>query len=182
MYPKLGISVAAGLLLVGVLTVSDRPNRDETASAGESASLGDTTAGLADTTPSPTAAADLSDANIVALLDHANAADSSAGALAAKKATNPKVKKFAQMMMSDHHQLRKQGQDLAKKLGVAPEPPANDPVTLLEKQETEALQAAEKGADSAGRHSQKPSSAHRSPPRGAARSNMIQRPSGDQSG
>jgi len=102
----------------------------------------------ADTTASaPAAPAELSDANIVALLDHANAADSTAGALAATKATNPEVKQFAKLMMSEHHALRKQGADLAKQLKVTPEPPANDPVTPLAQQETQALQSAPKGAE-----------------------------------
>jgi putative membrane protein len=102
----------------------------------------------ADTTAAtPSAPADLSDANIVALLDHANAADSTAGALAATKATNPEVKQFAKLMMSEHHALRKQGADLAKQLKVTPEPPASDPVTPLAQQETQALQSAPKGAE-----------------------------------
>ena len=99
------------------------------------------------TTSAPAAPADLSDANIVALLDHANAADSTAGALAATKATNPQVKQFAKLMMSEHHALRKQGADLAKQLKLTPEPPANDPVTPLAQQETQALQSAPKGAE-----------------------------------
>ena len=141
---KIPLGLAASLLLVGTFSAcGDRANRDETGSA----SVGDTTAVATDTTPGPAASADLSDANIVALLDHANEADSSAGALASEKATNAEVKKFARMMMADHHQLRKQGADLAKKLGVTPRPPADDPITPLAKQEMDALQAAEKGLD-----------------------------------
>ena len=141
------LSFAASLLLAGMLAAcGDRTSRDETGSAAGAPPASDTTAIAADTTPSSTAP-DLSDANIVALLDHANEADSSAGALAAKKATNPEVKKFAKMMMADHHQLRKQGADLAKKLNVTPQPPADDPVTPLAQGEMNALQAAAKGAD-----------------------------------
>jgi len=141
------LSFAASLLLAGMLSAcNDRTSRDETGAAG-SASAGDTAAMAADTAPRPTTPADLSDANIVALLDHANEADSAAGAVAAKKATNPKVKQFAKMMMADHHRLRQQGADLAKKLGVTPQPPAEDPITPLAQQETAALQAAEKGPD-----------------------------------
>jgi putative membrane protein len=88
----------------------------------------------------------LSDPNIVALLDEANMADSSAGALAVKKATSPAVKDFAKMMMSEHHALRLQGQQLAKQLKVTPEAPANDPVKPLAESETTALQNAPKGA------------------------------------
>ncbi|MGH7579071.1 MAG: DUF4142 domain-containing protein [Gemmatimonadales bacterium] len=144
---RIAFSLTAGVLLSGLLAAcGDRADRDETATTGDVPSVGDTAALETDPTAA-TASADLSDANIVALPDHANAADSSAGALAVKQATNPEVKKFAEMMMADHHQLRQQGQDLATKLGVTPEPPANDPVTALEKQEMDALQAAEKGAD-----------------------------------
>jgi putative membrane protein len=140
---RTSISVAASLLLAGILAGCDRPKQDETGSAAGAAPM-DT---AADTAAVAGAAADFTDANIVALLDHANKADSSAGALAVEKATNPKVKQFAKQMMVDHHQLRKQGADLAKKLGVTPEPPANDPVTPLEQNVTEALTAAPKGAE-----------------------------------
>lgn len=144
---KIPLSLTASLLLAGMISgCGDRANRDETGSAA-GASMGDTAAVATDTASSPSTAPDLSDANIVALLDHANEADSSAGAFAVKKATNPKVKQFAKMMMADHHQLRKQGADLAKKLGVTPQPPAEDPVTALAQKETEALQAAAKGPE-----------------------------------
>lgn len=88
----------------------------------------------------------LTDANIVALLDEANKADSAAGALAFKKATNAEVKSFAKLMMGEHHALRAQGQQLAKKLNVTPQPPANNPVQQLAQSEMAALQAAPKGS------------------------------------
>jgi putative membrane protein len=84
-------------------------------------------------TPAPAAGAPaaapapaLTDANIVALLDGANMADSSAGSVAATKGTSADVKSFGKDMMRDHHALRKAGQDLAKKLNVSPEMPAGD--------------------------------------------------------
>jgi putative membrane protein len=138
--PALALALALG-------ACNSHRDRDAAANPPAGAETGvvptDTTA----TTSAPAAPAELSDANIVALLDHANAADSTAGALAATKATNPQVKQFAKLMMSEHHALRKQGADLAKKLGVTPEPPANDPVTALAQQETQALQSAPKGAE-----------------------------------
>jgi putative membrane protein len=91
-------------------------------------------------------AASLSDANIVALLDEANQADSTAGAYAVGKATSPEVKAFARLMMGEHHALRLQGQQLAKKLNVAPQPPANDPLKPAAESEMAALRAAPKGA------------------------------------
>jgi putative membrane protein len=94
----------------------------------------------------PAEAAKLSDANIVALVDEANKADSSAGALAATKATNPDVKSFARLMMSEHHALRVQGQQLAKKAKITPQPPATDSVSMMAKAETDTLQSTPKGA------------------------------------
>ena len=74
----------------------------------------------------PAAAPALTDPNIVAILDGANMADSSAGAVGAEKGTSAEVRSFAKDMMRDHHALRKAGQDLAKKLNVTPEMPAGD--------------------------------------------------------
>ena len=93
----------------------------------------------------PSKAGTLSDANIVALLDEANKADSAAGALARTKASNPDVKAFAQLMITEHHMLRTKGQDLAKKLNLNPQPPANDPVQAAASAEMNALKSAPKG-------------------------------------
>jgi putative membrane protein len=87
-----------------------------------------------------------SDPNIVALLDEANKADSAAGAYALTKATSPDVKAFARLMMGEHHALRVQGQQLAKKLSVTPQPPADDPLPAAANGEMTALKAAPKGA------------------------------------
>ncbi len=86
----------------------------------------DTTAGAAAVDTATPAAPALTDANIVYILDNASALDSSAGSVAATKGTSADVKGFAKMMMRDHHALRKQGADLAAKLGVIPAAPAND--------------------------------------------------------
>jgi putative membrane protein len=89
----------------------------------------------------------LTDVNIVALLDEANKADSSAGAYALTKATNPEVKAFAKLMMGEHHALRAAGAQLAKKLNITPQPPANNPVQALATSEMAALRAAPKGPE-----------------------------------
>ena len=132
---------------LGILTLAgcgDR-NRSETADAAagatDTAMTGQVTTDTAETSPQ------LSDANIVALLDEANKADSSAGALARPKATNPEVKAFARLMMSEHHALRQQGRQLATRLKVTPEPPANNPLAPLVESEMTALKATEKGAE-----------------------------------
>jgi putative membrane protein len=88
----------------------------------------------------------LSDANIVALLDEANMADSASGAYAATKATSPDVKSFAKLMMGEHHALRAQGQQLAQRLGVTPQLPADDPLKPAAASEMSALKSAAKGA------------------------------------
>jgi putative membrane protein len=88
----------------------------------------------------------LSDANIVALLDEANMADSASGAYALGKATNADVKAFARLMMGEHHALRVQGQQLAKRLNVTPAPPTDDPLKPAAASEMAALRAAPKGA------------------------------------
>jgi putative membrane protein len=113
----------------------------------------ETASGAAEATRTDTAEApampregSLTDANIVALLDEANIADSAAGAYAIRKATNPDVKAFAKLMMGDHHALRTQGRQLAQRLNVTPEPPADNPVKPLAEGEMTALKGAPKGA------------------------------------
>lgn len=98
--------------------------------------------------PAPAApAVALTDANIVYLLDHANMLDSSGGAIAAKKGTNAEVREFATMMMRDHHKLRLDGQNLAKKLAVTPEAPASDDTQAQTDRTMTLLNGATKGKD-----------------------------------
>jgi putative membrane protein len=98
---------------------------DATADSVKAADSTAAAAGAATTTATPAAPA-LTDPNIVAILDGANVADSSAGAVAASKGTSAEVKSFGRDMMRDHHALRKAGQDLATKLNVTPAMPAGD--------------------------------------------------------
>ncbi|MFL5402664.1 MAG: DUF4142 domain-containing protein [Gemmatimonadales bacterium] len=117
-------------------------------SADTGAGSMDTTAAAvpADNTAGAAASGGLSDANIVALLDEANAADSATAAFAITKATSPDVKAFAKLMMGEHHALRAQGQQLAQRLNVTPVPPASDPFKPAVESELAALKAAPKGA------------------------------------
>jgi len=116
---------------------------------------GTTDTGLADTgmpmgmvdTGMVAAPAGLSDANIVYILDMANHLDSLAGSIAAAKGTSADVREYGQMMMRDHHSLRQQGQDLAKKLGVAPVAPPNDTHAADVERTTSMLTNAAKGRD-----------------------------------
>jgi putative membrane protein len=103
------------------------------------------TAMAADTGAPPPAA--LSDPNIVFILDNANMLDSAAGAVAATKGTSADVRGFGKRMMRDHHSLRQQGQDLAKKLNVTPEAPPNDNSKAQFDNTMKTLNGAAKGKD-----------------------------------
>jgi putative membrane protein len=74
----------------------------------------------------PTAPA-LDDATIVAIFDAANTADMETGALAAERGASKEVRDFGAMLVTAHRQVRQQGRDLARKLGVTPTPPRDDP-------------------------------------------------------
>ncbi len=118
--------IASAALALGACSKKDAGTTD----SGMAAVPADTGMKMADNgTPAaatPAAPAALTDANIVYLLDRANMLDSAGGAIAATKGTSAEVRSFAKDMMRDHHTLRKQGADLAKKLGVTPMAPAND--------------------------------------------------------
>src|SRR6266542_532586 len=98
-----GVPIAAlalGVALGGCRARSEGARTDETATGGTGTAV-DTGVRATDTAArSP--ANELSDANIVALLDEANKADSAAGALAIGKVASAGVKKFAREMMADH--------------------------------------------------------------------------------
>jgi len=115
--------MASAALALGACAKKDAGTTDTTAAAAPA----DTGMKMADTAaPAAAAAPALTDANIVYILDKANMLDSAGGAIAATKGTSADVRTFGKDMMRDHHALRKQGADLAKKLGVTPAAPAND--------------------------------------------------------
>src|SRR5512132_118021 len=115
----------------------------------------DTTGAASSTVPAdtgmavgvPTTSGNWSDANIVALLDEANVADSAAGALAATKGTASAIREFGRRMTRDHHQLRTQGAALAKKLNITPVAPADDAVTSDAQKNMNTLNSTAKGKD-----------------------------------
>ena len=112
-----------------------------TATAAPAPTAGSTTGASANAGASAT----LTDPNIVAILDQANAADSARGRLAETKATSADVKNFGRLMVGEHHALRQQGQQLAKKLNVTPQPPPNDQSEAQAKTEMDSLNAMPKG-------------------------------------
>ena len=131
-------------LMVIAMLGSCKPKPSSETAAGSMEST--TSMAPSDTSPAAASPGALSDANIVALLDEANAADSASGAYALTKATSADVKAFARLMMGEHHALRAQGRQLAQRLNVTPEPPADDPLKPAASSEMAALKAAAKGA------------------------------------
>jgi putative membrane protein len=87
----------------------------------------------------------LADANYAALVDEANTGEIQAATVAREKASDPAVKAFAQWMIRDHTRLRDDGKQLLTRLGLTPQPPADDPVRELNSRTTQALQSAAKG-------------------------------------
>jgi putative membrane protein len=65
-------------------------------------------------------AQDINDAQIASIVVTANQVDIDAGKLATEKAADPEVKKFAQLMVTDHTGVNKSAVDLATKLKVTP--------------------------------------------------------------
>jgi putative membrane protein len=100
---------------------------------------------IPDTTAAPTAV--LTDVNIVALLDEANAGDSAMGKLASTKGTSAAVKEFGRDMARDHHKLREAGQAVAKKENLAPQAPSNDTLATASAKMQDNLTSMAKGKD-----------------------------------
>ena len=121
--------------------------KDSGAADTAAASTTTTTDTSAMAASSTSAGGSWSDTNIFALLDEANAADSSEGAIAVTKGTSTAVRNFGKQMVSDHHKLRVQGEALAKKLKVTPTPPADDHITSDAQKELDNLNSTAKGKD-----------------------------------
>lgn len=139
----IGSKLRVAMLAIAAMALAACSKKDnsaaDTTAAGTTA--GDTSAAVA---PAP---AGWTDANIVALLDEANMADSAAGAVAVTKGTSAAVRDFGRRMTRDHHTLRAQGEALAKKLGVVPALPSDDPVMPAAQKEMDTLNSTAKGKD-----------------------------------
>jgi putative membrane protein len=136
-------SKRAGLAIVlgaAVATAACKKSDDYAADTGAAA----VDTGMA---AAPAPAPVLTDANIVYILDNANMLDSAAGAIAATKGTSSDVRDFGKRMMLDHHDLRKKGEDLAKKLKVTAEAPPNDDSKASYDKTMTMLNGAAKGKD-----------------------------------
>jgi len=137
-------SMATFTIAVLALTACSKKESSSTDTTAASSTVAADTSAMSAGAP---AAGTWTDANIVALLDEANAGDSTAGAVAATKGTAAAVRDFGKRMMRDHHQLRAQGEALAKKLKITPAAPSDDPVTPAGQKEMDTLNSTAKGKD-----------------------------------
>jgi putative membrane protein len=139
-------SIIPGLLTAVVVMGACKGSGSNATDSSAAAAAAAPAAAPAPTPPAAPATPALTDANIVAILDQANMADSARGRLAETKGTSADVKNFGRLMVGEHHSLRAQGQSLAKKLGVTPEMPAGDQSEAQAKAEMDSLNAMAKGA------------------------------------
>lgn len=136
--------MASVALALGACAKKDAATTDSgmAATADTGMKMGDTAMAMA---PPPAAA--MSDANIFYALDNVNVMDSAGGAIASTKGSSADVRAFGKDMMRDHHAMRKEGQDLAKKLAITPEAPANDTSKAHMDKEMAMFNGAAKGKD-----------------------------------
>ncbi len=112
----------------------------------DSTRMTDSTASTTTATSMAPAAPAMTDANILAMMDEANMADSAGGSMASMKGTSAEVKSFGREMMRDHHALRKAGMDLSKKANMSPAMPTGDVTASRDKAMGDSMTAAPKGA------------------------------------
>ena len=87
----------------------------------------------------------LTNANLAYLLDEANVADSTGGALAYTKATNDEVKRYARMMETEHGALRKDALAHLQRVQVTPDAPPTDPVKQMADNGARTLESTPRG-------------------------------------
>src|ERR1700730_1999511 len=137
-------SMATFAIALLALTACSKKEGSSTDTTAASSTVSADTSAMSAGAPAP---GTWTDANIFALLDEANAADSTAGAVAATKGTAAAVRDFGKRMMRDHHQLRVQGEALATKLKITPAAPSGDHVTPAGQKEMNTLNSTAKGKD-----------------------------------
>lgn len=135
----------AALVWLALAACGKKDQNADTSAVGSGATAQAAPAPTAGSSTGASANVTLSDPNIVYILDQANASDSARGRLAETKGTSTDVKNFGRLMVGEHHALRQQGQQLAKKLNVTPQAPPNDQSEAQAKTEMDSLNAVAKG-------------------------------------
>lgn len=111
------VAVAAALALAaacGDSQASEQPSTADVPAPVETAA----------SAPAPAAASAVTDPQIAAIVVAANQVDIDAGELARGRASDPRVKEFAERMVTDHTGVNQAASELVTKLGVTPEPNA----------------------------------------------------------
>lgn len=106
------IVAVAALTLAAACGESDAAEQASTAEARPPAA----------SAPAPAAAPAVTDPQIAAIVVAANQVDIDAGNLAKERASDPRVREFAERMITDHSGVNQAASDLVGKLGVTPEP------------------------------------------------------------
>jgi putative membrane protein len=70
--------------------------------------------------------ASMNDGNILAFMSMSDSLEIAMGNMARTKAKNADVKKFAQMMVTEHTKMKKEGQTVAQRQNLTPQMPAGD--------------------------------------------------------
>lgn len=119
MHKRLLLATSSALLLAACGPKGDKTADQNATDTAMTASPAAPSAAPA--TPAAASAPAVTDAQIAAIVVAANQVDIDAGKLAQSKATNAKVKGFAQRMVTDHSGVNKAATALVTKLGVTPE-------------------------------------------------------------
>ena len=118
----LPLSLAACLLAASLTACS---GSDDDAQAGDAAETSAAPAAPAPAAPAPApasgAAGTVTDPQIADIVVAANEVDIRAGEMARTRATDPRVKEFAERMITDHTGVNKAAGELVGRLGVTPE-------------------------------------------------------------
>ena len=124
-----GIALAAVSCAIFGACGGDRTG--ETSAAGEALDTAagivtrdDTGAAAAGTTAAAGDVGEMTEANIVALVNASNSAEVAAGQVARKQAQGAQVKTFARRMVDDHTAMEKEARSLAKRLNLTENLPA----------------------------------------------------------
>lgn len=153
---RIGLSRCVGLTtLAACVAVFGCKSKDTAATTDSTSAVGTTTGAVSDTSAmagaakasdSTAANGAMSDANIAALVDEVNVADSTLAAAALPKLTSTGAKNFAKLMMGEHHAAHVQGLQVEKAQNITPQLPANDPFKAAVGDEQSALSSMSKGA------------------------------------
>lgn len=120
-------TVAACTVLGACQKKGDVAATDTTAAPAATARGMDTSASAGTVAPSSNS---WTDAQILAFATAANAGEIQEGTIAEHKATNPAVKSFAHLMVTDHRKMLADGKALAAKLAITPDSSKSDVTDL----------------------------------------------------